>query len=53
MFGLVIKYLSEIQLFKNQEYEGANKNNQKIENVAFKVVQMKFVATHITNKKTL
>ncbi len=26
-------------------------NNQNIEKVAFKVVQIKFEATHITNKK--
>ncbi len=38
-----------MQLFENPESEGANKSN--IEKIAFKVVQKKFVAMHITNKK--
>ncbi len=41
------KYLAEIQLFENLESEGAKKN-RIIERIAFKVVQMKFLAMHIT-----
>ncbi len=44
------QYLAEIQLFENLESEGAKKN-QNIEKIAFKVVQMKFLAMHITNQK--
>ncbi len=44
------KYLAEIQLFEYLESEGAKKN-QNIEKIAFKVVQMKFLAMHITNQK--
>ncbi len=43
MYGLL-----EIQLFENLESEGAKKN-QNIEKITFKVVQMKFLAMHITN----
>ncbi len=43
------QYLAEIQLFENLESEGAK--NQNIEKIAFKVVQMKFLAMHITNQK--
>ncbi len=39
----------EIQLFENLESEGAK--NLNIEKIAFKVVQMKSLAMHITNKK--
>ncbi len=42
--------MAEIQLFENLESEGAKKN-QNIEKITFKVVQMKFLAMHITNKK--
>ncbi len=44
------QYLAEMQLFENLESEGAkqNRNNEKI---AFKVVQIKFLAMHITNQK--
>ncbi len=42
--------MAEIQLFENLESEGAKKN-QNIEKIAFKVVQIKFLAMHITNKK--
>ncbi len=42
--------MSEIQLFENLESEGAKKN-PNIEKIAFKVVQMKFLAMHITNQK--
>ncbi len=44
------QYLAEIQLFVNLESEGAKKN-QNIEKIIFKVVQIKFLAMHITNKK--
>ncbi len=36
------------QLFENLEYEGAKKY---IEKIVFKVVQMKFLAMHITDQK--
>ncbi len=36
-------------IFENPESEGAKKLN--IEQIIFKVVQMKFLAMHITNKK--
>ncbi len=41
------KYLAEIQLFDNLKSEG--EKNLNIEKIAFKVVQMKFLALHITN----
>ncbi len=43
------QYLAEIQLFENLESEGAK--NLNIEKITFKVVQMKFLAMHITNQK--
>ena len=49
MYGLLGRYLAEIQLFKTQESEGAKKS-QNIEKIAFKVVQMKSLAQHITHK---
>ncbi len=42
---MIGQYLAEI-LFENLESEGAKKIN--IEKIAFKVVQMKFLAMHIT-----
>ncbi len=42
---MIGQYLAEIQLFENLESEGAKKK------IAFKVVQMKFLAMHITNQK--
>ncbi len=42
--------MAQIQLFENLESEGAKKN-RNIEEIAFKVVQMKFLAMHITNQK--
>ncbi len=36
-------------IFENLESEGAKKN-LNIENIFFKVVQMKFLAMHITNQ---
>ncbi len=44
------QYLADIQLFEDMESEGAKKN-LNIEKIAFKVVQMKFLAMHITNQK--
>ncbi len=41
---MIEQYLSEIQLFENRK-------NQNIEKITFKVVQMKFLAMHITNHK--
>ncbi len=48
-FVMIGQYLAEIQLFENLESEGAKKSN--IEKITFKVVQMKFLAMHITNQK--
>ncbi len=41
--------MAEIQLFENLESEGAK--NKNIEKIAFKAVQMKFLAMHISNQK--
>ncbi len=49
---MIGQYLDEIQLFENLESEVAKKN-QNIEKIAFKVVQIKFLAMHITNQKKL
>ncbi len=46
---MIGQYLAEIQLFVNLESEGAK--NQNIEKISFKVVQMTFLAMHITNQK--
>ncbi len=45
---MIGEYLAEIQLFDNLE-SGCAKN-LNIEKTAFKVVQMKFLAMHITNQ---
>ncbi len=50
MFVRIGQYLAEIQLFENLESEGKQKN-LNIEKIAFKVVQIKFLAMHITNQK--
>ncbi len=42
---MIEQYLAEIQLFENLEPD------RNIEKIAFKVVQMKFLAMHITNQK--
>ncbi len=42
------QYLAEIQLFENLRMP---QKNQNIEKIAFKIVQMKFLAMHITNRK--
>ncbi len=39
-----------MQLFENLESEGVKKNLD-IEKITFKVVQMKFLAMHISNQK--
>ncbi len=49
MYGLLGQYLVEIQLFDHLESEVAIKK-LNIEKVAFKVVQIKFLAIHITYK---
>ncbi len=41
------QYLAEIQLFENLREQ----TNLNIEKIIFKVVQMKFLAMHITNQK--
>ncbi len=46
---MIGQYLAEIQLFENVESEGAKKS--KYCEIIFKVVQMKFLAMHITNQK--
>ncbi len=46
---MIGQYLAEIKLFENLESEGAK--NLNIEEITFKVVQIKFLAKHITNKK--
>ncbi len=38
-FVMIWQYLSEIQLSKILEYEGAKKKHKYIEKIAFKVVQ--------------
>ncbi len=48
MYGLLGQYLAEIQLFENLE-SGVQKN-LNIEKIAYKVVQMKLLAMHITNE---
>ncbi len=49
MFVMIGQYLAEIQLFEHLESEGAK--NLNIKNIAFKVVQLKFLAMHVTNQK--
>ncbi len=41
------QYLAEMQLFENLESEVQKKLNT--EKIAFKVIQMKFLAMHMTN----
>ncbi len=41
------QYLAEMQLFENLRVQ----KNLNIEKITFKVVQMKFLAMHITNQK--
>jgi len=48
-FVIIGQYLAEIQIFENLESEDAKNENVNIEKIAFKVVQMKFIAMHITN----
>ncbi len=49
-FAMIGQYLTEIQLLENLESEGAKKN-QNIKKIAFKVVQIKFLAMYITNQQ--
>ncbi len=51
-FVRIEQYLAEIQLFENLESEGAKKKTYNIEKIAFNVVQIKFLAMHITNQKS-
>ncbi len=51
MYGLIGPYLTEIQLFENLESEGAKIILRNIEKIAFKFVQMKSSAMHVTNQK--
>ncbi len=48
-FVRIEQYLAEIQLFENLRLQ----KNLNIEKIAFKVVQMKFLAMHITNEKEI
>ncbi len=43
------QYLAEIQLLENLDSEGVK--NLNIEKTAFKILQIKFLAMHITNQK--
>ncbi len=43
--------MAEIQLFENLESEGDLNLNLNIEKITFNVVQIKFLAMHITNQK--
>ncbi len=51
MYGLLgsDNIWQRIQLFENLESEGAKKQ-ENTKKIAFKVVQMKFLAMHITNQ---
>ncbi len=50
-FVRIGQYSAEIQLFENLESEGAKKKIYILRKSPFKVVQMKFLAMHITNQK--
>ncbi len=47
---MIGQYLAEMQLFENLESEGAKKI-KILRKIAFKVVQIKSFALHITNQK--
>ncbi len=49
LFAIYI-YLAEIQLF--EIWNLRVQNNKNIEKITFKIVQMKFLAMHITNQKS-
>ncbi len=50
-FVRIGQYLAKMHLFENLESEGAKKKKKRnIEKIAFKVVQIKFLAMHITNQ---
>ncbi len=44
---VIKQYLAELQLFENLKMQ----TNLNIEKISFKVVQIKFLAMHITNQK--
>ncbi len=46
---MIAQYVAEIQLF--EIWNLRVQKNQNIEKISFKVVQMKFLAMHITNQK--
>ncbi len=46
-FVKIGQYLAEIQLFENMRVQ----KTQNIEKITFKIVQMKYLAMYITNKK--
>ncbi len=48
---MIGQYLAEIQLSEDLESLRVQKN-LNIEKISFKVVQMKFLAMHITNQKS-
>ncbi len=50
-FVRIGQYLVKIQPFENLDSEGAKKEKENIEKIAFKVVQMKYLGTHITDQK--
>ncbi len=50
-FVRIGQHLAEIQLFENLESEDAKKKNLNADKIAFKVVQMKCLAMHITKQK--
>ncbi len=47
---MIGQYLAEIQLFE-KKMNLREQKNLNIEKITFKVVQMKFLAMHITNQK--
>ncbi len=49
VFVRIGSYLADIQLFENLESEGTKIS--KYRKIAFKVVQIKFLAMYITNQK--
>ncbi len=44
---MIGQYLAEIQLFENLRVQ----KNLNIEKITFKIVQIKFLAMHVTNQK--
>ncbi len=50
-FVRIGSYLAEIQQFENLEAESAKNKKLNIEKIAFKAVEIKSLAMHITNQK--